>query len=124
MTTPKDGEIYGLNASSNRRSCEQHQVCGKEIFPNDLVRFKFSVLEFNGEIERAIKVVQVRDGTEMCTVGYLPRHIIHRKDRVEGKFSRIIELYSESEKSMMRKKDKLKHGVASYRFLSDIQEQV
>ena len=99
-------------------------MSGKEIFPNDLVRFKFSVLEFNGEIERAIKVVQVRDGTEMCTVGYLPRHIIHRKDRVEGKFSRIIELYSESEKSMMRKKDKLKHGVASYRFLSDIQEQV
>ena len=47
-----------------------------------------------------------------------------RKDRVEGKFAQIIELYSNSENSMMRAKDERNHGVASYRFLDDIQEQV
>ena len=60
----KDGEIVGLNGTSNGRSCESHDCCGKYISPDDLVRFKLTVVDIDGTVEEAIKVVRVRDGTE------------------------------------------------------------
>lgn len=78
-----------------------------------------------GNDEDAIKFVRVRDGTETCTIGFLPRHIVKsRKHKFVGKFAQIIELYDESENETMRRKSYRNKGIASFRMLGDIQEQV
>ena len=37
--------MLGLNASSNGRSCEQHECCGKAVKADDVIRFKLAVVE-------------------------------------------------------------------------------
>ena len=120
----KDGEIVGLKASNNGRSCEMHDCCGAHVYPDDLVRFKLACIDIDGKTEEAIKVVCVRDGTESCTVGFLPRNIVRSaKDSLVGKFAQVIELYKHSENPSMRRKGYRNCGIASYRLLKSIQEQ-
>ena len=120
----KDGEIYGIEKSTNGRNCEQHTCCGDHISPNDLVRFKLSVVTIGERPESAIKAVHVRDGTELCTIGFLPQFEVHRSGSKVGKFAQIIDLYHESENIYEKQKSERNHGIASYRLLEDIQEQV
>lgn len=120
----KDGEIVGLKGTSNGRTCEIHDCCGEHLAPDDLVRFKLSVVNVGDKTEDAIKVVRVRDGTESCMIGFLPRNIVKSgKDKFVGKFAQIIELYEHSENTTMRRKSNRNKGVASFRLLQDIQEQ-
>ena len=101
-----------------------HDCCGEHIYPDYLIRFKLSVVDVDGKTEEAIKVVRVRDGTESCTIGFLPRNIVKSgKDRFVGKFAQIIELYEHSDNTTMRRKSNRNKGVASFRLLKDIQEQ-
>ena len=63
-----DGELLGLNASSNGRSCEQHECCGKAVKPDDVIRFKLAVVEaVLGKPLEMIKAVIIKDSTELCT---------------------------------------------------------
>ena len=120
----KDGEIVGLKGTSNGRSCESHDCCGEHISPDDLVRFKLAVVDIDGKTEEAIKVVRMRDGTESCMIGFLPRNIIKSaKEKFVGQFAQIIELYEYSDNEVMRRKSHRNKGVASFRLLNDIQEQ-
>jgi len=120
----KDGEIVGLKDSSNGRSCESHECCGEHVAPDDLVRFKLAVVDINGKTEESIKAVRIRDGTELCHIGFLPRNIVVTgKDKFVGQFAQIIELYELSENETMRRKSHRNKGIASFRLLQDIQEQ-
>ena len=63
-----DGELLGLNASSNGRSCEQHECCGKAVKPDDVIRFKLAVVEaVLGKPLEMIKAIIIKDSTELCT---------------------------------------------------------
>ena len=120
----RDGEIVGLRGITNGRSCECHDCCGKFLFPDDLVRFKLTVVDIEGKVEEAVKVVRIRDGTESCTVGFLPRNVATtRKDEFIGKFAQIIELYDKSDNEFMVRKSIRNKGMASFRLLTHIQEQ-
>ncbi len=47
-------------------------------------------------IETVIKAVLVLDGTELCTIGFLPRHVAARPEeaaRLHNKLAQIIEFY-------------------------------
>ena len=52
-----DGEIVGLDAENNGRSCTLHDVCGQYLQVDNLVRFKETIVDVNGVFESAIKVV-------------------------------------------------------------------
>ena len=120
---PKDGEIVGLNATNNGRTCEAHACCGEHLQPGELICFKFTVVDVDGFTEEAVKAVCERDGTEMCTVGFRPRHIVtSRKDDFVGHFAQIIELYGVSDNEYMRKKSYRNLGIASFHMLDDIQD--
>ena len=124
-TLTRDGEIFGINGSTNGRSCESHDCCGSRLMPDDLIRFKLTVIDTGiRKNEEAIKAVRVRDGTETCTVGFLPRSlVVCRKERFVGQFAQIIELYGMSENKTMRRKSHQNKGIASFRLLDEIQEQ-
>ena len=68
----RDGEIVGLKSATNGRSCESHECCGEYLSEDDLICFKYCILEFDGEVEEEVKAVRIRDGTQSCVVGFLP----------------------------------------------------
>jgi hypothetical protein len=75
-----DGEIVGLHASTNGRSCNQHEYCGRHLQPGQIVRLKTEVMEVAYEtpgdpepitrVETVIKAVLVLDGTELACSDY------------------------------------------------------
>jgi len=77
-------------------------------------------------IESVIKVVLILDGTERCTVGFLPRHVATRPNEavhLHNKFAQVIELYDDTPEGFMRhNKSKRNHGMASYVLLDNIPE--
>ena len=128
-----DGEVLGLQASGNGRSCVQHHCCGMLVVPNDIIKFKTTLIDGMGMgedsksfPEEAIKVVLIRDGTECCTVGFLCKSIVvveRDKTRFVGHFAQIIELYDESANKTIMLKSKRNMGIASFRLLDEIQDQ-
>ena len=131
-----DGEIVGLRASTNGRSCNQHECCSRHLQPDQIVRLKAVVmkvvyetpgdLECDARVETIIKVVLVLDGTALCTVGFLPRHVAARPQeaaRLNNKFAQIIELYDETAGDLARHtKSRRNHGMASYVLLENVPE--
>jgi hypothetical protein len=51
-----------------------------------------------GGLETNIKAVKIRDGTEICHIGFLPRHIVYggKKEQITNKFVQVLELYKDS----------------------------
>jgi hypothetical protein len=71
----------------------------------------------------ALKVLNIKDGTEGCHVGFLPRCIFkgERRNKFKDAFGQVILLYQDSTVDvLMRKNDRLL-GVASFSLMSDIQ---
>ena len=136
MMAACDGEVLGLRASGNGRSCGQHNCCGIFVVPNDILRFKFTVIDGmsggkegdNKDVmpEEAIKAVIVQDGTKLCTVGFLSKSVVaveEDRERYIGRFAQVIELYDHSTNKTMSLKSKRNMGIASFRLLENIQEQ-
>ena len=130
INSRRDGELLaGLNASSNGRSCEQHECCGKAVKADDVIRFKLAVVEdVLGKPLETIKAVLItnKDSTELCTVGFLGREdaaLPSQRSKYIDKFAQVLELYDDNENSMMRKKSKRNAGMASFRLMEDIQGQ-
>ena len=102
----KDGKIYGLCQSTNGRSCEQHACCGKHVHAHDLICFMLTVVDYKGTAEEAIEAVLIKDGTETCTVAFLPCHVVCSelsRARYIGKFAQSIELYKDSTNKTMQR---------------------
>ena len=66
-------EICGLKESSNGRMCSTHAVCGEHVKINDILRLKECIVEVNNTLEPAIKLVKIAEGSETCTVAFIPR---------------------------------------------------
>jgi hypothetical protein len=66
----RDGEIVGLEFSTNGRSCGSHECCGKHLCVEDLVRFCLAILEGDGDGQdtEAMKLIKIKDVTEACHV--------------------------------------------------------
>ena len=48
MMSALDGEVLGLQASGNGRSCVQHHCCGMLVVPNDIIKLKTIVIDGMG----------------------------------------------------------------------------
>jgi hypothetical protein len=70
------------------------EICGHHVAVGDLVKFKVVVLEEEGGLETNIKAVKIRDGTESCHIGFLPRHIVYggEKEQITNKFGQVLRL--------------------------------
>jgi hypothetical protein len=79
--------------------------------------------ESDQRLEQVVKAVVIVDGAEMCTFGFLPRHVAARQAQVavlNNKFARIIELYNNARPGSARHNKSLRnHGAASYILLDN-----
>jgi hypothetical protein len=93
-------EIIGLHHCTEGRSCTIHPVCGLEVNNNDVLRLVPFVAQIWGSApEEAIKLVKIVDGTETCTVGFVPRPFA-KMNRIRsrvGSFCQVLEVYDRSE---------------------------
>lgn len=55
-----DGEIAGLKASSNVRSCESHESFVENLSADDIIQFRFCVLDFENGPEEAVNTVVIK----------------------------------------------------------------
>ena len=137
MDEHHDGEIVGLHYHSNGRSCNQHACCGRILQSGHVVRFKCDVMDVlyehtDGVVEdvrreMVMKVIHIKDGTEMCHVGFLPKYILARPRevaRLADQFAMIIDIYHDDDAGSARKTTSIKNnGMASYRLLQNIPRQ-
>jgi hypothetical protein len=101
-----------------------HDCCGKHVNLDGLVHFRLSVADVDDKVEEAIPVIQICDGTESRTIGFLPRNIVKSgKDKFIGKFAQIIELHEYSESEVKRRKSHRNKAIASFHLLEDILQQ-
>ena len=113
-----DGEMVGLHAISNGRSCSSHACCGAYISGNDLVRFKLVIIDYNGQSQEAIACHRIQNGAETCLVGFLPRNIVARsRGRFVDKIAEVLEIYDQYSNIVKRKKSYRNKGMASFRLL-------
>ena len=74
-----------------------------------------------------IKVILIKDGTESCHVGFLPKHMLSHPREVlqfNGKFMQIIDLYKHSDEGLARSTNSVRNSsMASYYLLDDIHEE-
>jgi len=125
-----------LHSPENGHSCVMHDCCGQYVVAGHVVRFKREMQEIvyhtpgNPEpyvrIKPVIEVVLILDGTEQCTVGFLPRHVAARPREaahLHNKFAQVIELYNDTPEGFMRHNKSVRnHGMASYILLDNIPE--
>jgi hypothetical protein len=58
----RDGEIVGLESSTNGSSCGSYGCCGKHLCVGDFVRFRLVILEGDGDGQdtEAMKMIRSR----------------------------------------------------------------
>jgi hypothetical protein len=121
-----DIEMVGMFGSSNGRSCERHECCGKHIRLGDLVRLKRTVVSVsrNGQEadEEAIKVVRIEDGVETCTVGFIPRVQMNvpKVVRSVNKLCFVSEFYDISPNRYIRSVAQRNYGMAGLNLVDSI----
>lgn len=87
-----------------------------------MLRLVKCVVTIKSQPEEAVKLVKIADGTDCCTVGFVPR-VFSRMPRVEqniNKFVQVVELYKDSENTYKRKLSNKNFGVACVVCLGDI----
>jgi hypothetical protein len=120
----RDGEIVGLESSTNERSCGSHECCGKHLCVGDLVIFRLVILEggIDGQDTYTMKLIKIKDETEACHIGFLQRYIVKgaMKEKFTNDYGQVILLYKDSTIEMMKRNNKRLLGMASFRLLADI----
>lgn len=98
-------EIVGIQANSNGRSCDQHDVCGSALDDDVVVRLrKVQILNSEGREESAIAAYLVSDGIDQCRVGFLQRHLVRHAKSFDGVLAQVTEVYSVTSESPTKRK--------------------
>jgi hypothetical protein len=124
VTTIPEFEIVGLHHNSQGRYCTMHSHCGKHVLEGDILRLVGCVMQVSEEKEpeAAIKLVKIIDGTEACTVGFIPRAYatMEKIQKKIGTYCFVLELYDISKNKYKRRLSKRNYGVASCIFIDEV----
>ena len=120
-----DGQILGLMARNNGRSCAHHpHCCGSTVKVGSVVFFSFCIVldEILQELEDANKVTMDCDlhpEGQRCRFGYLARRIALNKVEAAQHVNRtavVIELLQDSKEQTKRRMNMRGYGVALFTF--------
>lgn len=116
-------DVVGCDEESNGRSCISHEVCGKYVQTGDILVFRWEAVPIENEIEEVIKAYVIRDGSQECHIGYLPRHLLHQKDKYKNKMAVVIEDLRLSTNFQRRRRSERNKGILYCNMLDAIEEQ-
>ena len=119
----RDIDVVGCDEGSNGRSCLNHDVCGTQIQVGDIFIFRWAVVPVENEIEEVIKVFIIRDVSQECHIGYLPRRLLIQKDNFKNKMAVVLEDLRRSNNAQKRRKSLRHKGIVVCRMLDEIEEQ-
>jgi hypothetical protein len=87
-------EIVGTEMSCQGRSCEEHDICGKVLKEDIVVRLRKIQLMVEGKEETAITAIWVTDGIDRCRDGFVPRHMVRQAARYDGALAQVTRVHS------------------------------
>ena len=110
-----DLEIVGLKASTNGRSCCIHRCCGEQVKLGSILRLVKCTVSVDGIVEEAVKCVEVKEGIDGCTVGFVPRVLatLPLVKKHLNKFVVVTDLYDQSPNKYKRDKSFKNSGMAA-----------
>ena len=117
-------EILGLEASSNGRSSDEHEVNGEVAVVGSFVEFKRTKVTVGEMDEWSIGVHWLDGEGEPLLVGFLGRFLSKRWKRYEGRVAEIREMCKDSHSSSLRAKSHRCCGVASAEIVAAITKAV
>ena len=118
-----DVDVVGCDDGDNGRSCASHIVCGTHLHTGDVIIFRWAVIPINDEAEEVIKAFVIRDGSQACHVGFLPRRLIKQKEKFLNKMAIVVEDLRESDNLQKQRRSHRNVGVVVCRMLAEIEEQ-
>jgi hypothetical protein len=98
-------DIVGIAAGNHGRSCEEHDVCGRVLEENSVVRIRHVQILVDGNEESALAVYWIADGIDCCRVGFLQRHLLKHWKEYNGRLAQIVDMYKDSESPSKRRKN-------------------
>ena len=66
-------KIVGVNSPTNRRSCEEHPICGEVVIEDVVLHLRKVQVQMNQQEQSAIVAFWVSNGIDCCHIGYLPK---------------------------------------------------
>ena len=117
-------EILGLEASSNGRSSDKHEVNGEVAVVGSFVQFKRTKVTVEKTDEWSIGAHWLDGEGEPLLVGFLRRFLSKRWKRHEGRVAEIGEMCKDSHSSSLRAKSHRCCGVASAEIIAAITKAV
>ncbi len=87
-------KIVGTEMSCQGRSCEEHEICGKVLKEDVVVRLRKIQLLVEGKEETAIAAIWVTDGIDRCRVGFVPRHMVRHAARYDRALAQVTRVFS------------------------------
>jgi hypothetical protein len=114
-------EIVGLDSLTNSGSCTCHATCGEYVAVGDVLRLVKCVVIVNGRTEDAVKLVNIQDATNSCTVAYVPRAAtkLPKVTKNINRCAQVVTMYKDSTSSYKRRMSHQNKGMASIVFLDE-----
>ena len=79
-------KIVGMEMSCQGRLCKEHKMCGKMLKEDMVVHLHKMQMQLmvEGKEETAITVIWVTDGSDLCRISFVPRHMVRHATRYDG----------------------------------------
>jgi hypothetical protein len=87
-------QIIGTQMSCQGRLCEEHEICGKVLKEDMVVRLRKIQLMVEEKEETAITEIWVTDGIDRCHAGFVPRHKVRYAAQYNGALAQVTRVFS------------------------------
>ena len=106
-------KIVGVNSPTNRRSCEEHRICGVVVIEDVVLCLRKVQVQIDQQEQSAMAPFWVSDGIDRCGIGYLPKAYVKNWKQYDGALVQVIEVYSaDSDRPTKHQKFHRNHGLA------------
>ena len=76
-------------------SCEEHEICGKVLKEDVVVRLRKLQLMVEGKEETVIAAIWVTDGFGRCCCGFVPCHMVKHAAGYDGALVQVTRVLSD-----------------------------
>ena len=87
-------KVVGTEMSCQGCLCKEHEICGKVLKEDEVVRLHKMQLMVEGKEETAIASIWVTDCINCCRAGFVPCHMVRQAARYNRALARVTCIFS------------------------------